>query len=203
MGARPQAGPARRLAAFCLPLLLAVAARAAVVEPVGEVYGEPANDWKSLSPKGGIYARAETYAISLTIPNGSPTRFIRLGTSPLLGGFHHSPPPLHWDEGSDAIWLIWPQDRSAAARAAIGGAITRIDPPDADARPLDGLLYVNGRGLAVATYATRWAADRAGPPTLAAIDLAGGRLLGSLRLDGDLPADGSTGSASSRSATAG
>lgn len=182
----------RKLAACAVLLLLAAAARAQVATQVAEAHGEIAGDWKALSPNGLFYARAETGAISLTTPGGyNPPRRIPLRSTPGLPGFQFSPPPLHWDESSDAIWLTFLDD--GPVRVSLDGTIATIVPPDPGAWPLDALLYIDGRGLAVATYSTRWAADRRGPPTLAVIDLARSRVLGSVRLDGEFPGDGVTG----------
>jgi hypothetical protein len=135
----------------------------------------------------GLYAVALGGHVDLPVYSASPrsTNFAimeRTGRS-----------AFQWDVGSQAIWTAtqdrvvpngWATGPMRPVLAHISGAVELLPEPSHPAEPLDALLWIDGRGLALAQFGTRgsyYRPEHADPaPTFAYLDAQEGRVLDSL-----------------------
>lgn len=186
-----------------LAIAVATAGKAAVLTPLADIprrYSTPDFEWAALSPDGATYAHSAGGGISFEPADSKgPSSYTKgLAGSTLLQFGSEGPLAIKWAETSDAVWTAtwpWPKGVMQPVRAALNGAVQSVPTPPSGSYPLDGLLFVNGKGLAIASYATRGHlidVKTVGPPILALVDLASAKTLASIRLDRPFGVEGRT-----------
>jgi hypothetical protein len=145
----------------------------------------------------GLYAVALGGHVDLPVYPASPrsTNFARMERTGRSA--------FQWDVGSQAIWTAtqdrvvpngWAAGPVRPVLAHISGTVELLPEPRRPAGPLDALLWIDGRGLALAQFGTRgsyYRPEHADPaPTFAYLDAQEGRVLDSLPLAEIVEPDG-------------
>ncbi len=184
--------------ASCCAILIAMlacgSANAEILTPLRELHRSgftTAIDWPSVSPdesQQGLFGYGELSFMSVNgvAPSAKVQGLPKDDTLIKFGG--DGPVAIRWTADSRALWSAtwpWPNGVMKPVRIAIDGSIEQGKDPAPSTAPLDGILFVNGDGLAIATYGTSPLSnsDSKSHPSLALVDFKAGSSKAVLQLD--------------------
>ncbi len=184
----------RHFANACLlwGVIVATSAQAQVLQQLSDEKRDgfvTSRDWSSISPNQKFEATYASGTLQITSKQEcGQAHAATLPDNTLLSFGFDTPLALRWSKGSDAVWSAswpWPKGMMHPNKINLVGSAVQVREPLSDSGPLDGILYVNGNGLAIASYDIRHLGDATpfGSPTIALVDFSRSARLASLRLD--------------------